>query len=177
MGAPSRLSSTLVLILALLAVICHAQQPQMPPPPFDPDPAASPSPLIPVRPSPTAAAQIVTQIVPTPSATSVVAVGLPPTLFECRFVIRRMTGLLLFEMLLEFVFLVLKFLVFTEVVEWELNILTISRSAYTLFVVLFNFTCIWWGSGPKGSCTFSACYTVKYDTPKGLTQRRFVDAQ
>lgn len=76
-----------------------------------------------------------------------------PSLDQCGGAISRMVGLFVFEILGEILFSLLRFLVLTERLDWDVMKLAIIRLVYTIFPVIpFNFSCLWWGNGPRGSC-------------------------
>lgn len=164
----------LICLLSLLVSRSVAQVPQVPdiPPPGSLRPPAPPTPA-PASPvtapqapvaqpgiqQPVSTAQVDVPpggvIVTNPNTSNTTTINGEPTLDQCDGAISRMVGLFIFEILGEVLFSILRFLVLTERLEWDIMKLAIIRLVYTIFPVIpFNFSCLWWGNGPRGSCTY-----------------------
>lgn len=166
--ALTRHAALLLLVAAiLLASVAHAQTlapaPVIPAPvgpPVAPAQPAAPAatappvqPVLPERPPPLAGP------LPSPPATETtsqqtISNSGKPTLTECRYPLRRMLGFFLFELLCEFGMLVLRFLVDTEVLDWELTYVAYARLGYAALLIIINFSALSWGAGRKRICTF-----------------------
>jgi len=160
----------LVFLVSFLLSTAYSQDPAIPnipaPGSLRPPTVAPPAPA----PSPVAAPIPVTQPAMPPISTAQVSVppgGVivtntnttssngSPSLDQCGGAISRMVGLFVFEILGEILFSLLRFLVLTERLDWDVMKLAIIRLVYTIFPVIpFNFSCLWWGNGPRGSCTY-----------------------
>lgn len=133
-----------------------------PPPPPPPTPTPTRAPASPAATPPATSPQRPPQ--PNTPATQLASPGASPSpgaseapdLDTCRFALRRMQGILLFEFILEYGFLVIRHLMSVDVLDWGLRTLAIIRAAYALPVVPFNVGVLWFGSGPNGQCKLSA---------------------
>ncbi len=64
-----------------------------------------------------------------------------------------MAALILLEIIVEFLFSIFRFLINTERLDWDFQKFALFRLAWTFFPVIpFNFSALWWGTGPKGAC-------------------------
>lgn len=140
-----RRAATIAVVAAAAAGVV-AQQPVIPKP-AGLQPTAPPAPGATQSQTPSAATAT-----PTPAQMG----NFSPPLRDCGGALQRMNGLLLFEMIFEMLFLVLRFAVSMEYLEWELMKMAIMRAVWTFFpVVPLNFSALWWGTGPKGTCLSS----------------------
>ena len=80
------------------------------------------------------------------------AIGKTVALGECRFGLRRMLGFLLFELIIECAYVVVKFLVSSERIGLELRHLVIIRAAYVLFVFPIGVGILFFGPGENHDC-------------------------
>lgn len=90
---------------------------------------------------------------PTPSPSPRTAASGRVTLDSCGAVVSRLSALILLEIITEFVFSIFRFLINTERLDWDFQKFALFRLAWTFFPVIpFNFSALWWGTGPKGVC-------------------------
>lgn len=77
-----------------------------------------------------------------------------PDLDACSPALRRMLGVMFFELLVEFAFAIVRFLINTEHFDDDNDLLklTIARAGYLLFIVPLNVSVLWLGNGMKSSC-------------------------